>query len=727
MGVSITEPRELPRQRGARPIIQLAALDVCEDVQSPQQPRQDGCCADQPNWPPRRLHVECSPSSQQRRFHTMPRSKKGSVNRRGFLKGAAASAAASAAAMVAKPSLAQPEASHAAQAGQAARSVTPLPGAALVAAETSPPPPRADVYTTDRPGSDFMLDVIKSLGIEYVAANPGSTFRALHESIINYGGNKSPELLTCCHEESSVGMAHGYAKIEGKPMMIMAHGTVGLQHASMAIYNAYADRVPVYIVIGNVADGPWRRSDVEWTHAVQDAALIVRDYTKWDDSPISLRQFADSGIHAYKIMMTPPMGPVVVVADAVLQEEPVSDEDRRRLRIPKLSMTSSPAGDPATIGEVAKILVAAENPLIVTGRSARTPNGLKLLVELAELLQVPVMDRRQRMNFPTRHPLYGTGSLGTADVILALEVPDLWNVTHAQTPLNRMGMEVRPLTKDGAKIITISSMDLLMKSNYQDYGQYNEADIAIPADAEATLPLLIESCKKLITADRKRVFDQRGARYAEAAKKMHEQALQEAAWGWDSSPITTARMSAELWNLVKNEDWSLVSDVVFQSWWPTRLWDFTKHYQFIGGHGAYGIGYGAPAAVGAALANRKYGRLTVNIQSDGDLNYAPGVLWTAVHHKIPLLNIMHNNRSYHQERMFVADMAARAQRDVSRVDIGNAMTDPNIDYATMAKSYGMYGVGPIENPADLGPALKKAIDVVKRGEPALVDVISQPR
>ena len=655
----------------------------------------------------------------------MPRSKKGlgeRVNRRGFLKGAAAGAAA----LVAAPAIAPAE-TQAPQGTQAARAVTPLPGPGLVAAETSPPPPRADVYTTDRPGSDFMLEAIKSLGIEYVAANPGSTFRALHESILNYGGNKMPEVLTCCHEEASVGMAHGYAKIEGKPMMIMAHGTVGLQHASMAIYNAYADRVPVYVVLGNVADGPWRRSDVEWAHAVQDPALIVRDYTKWDDNPLSLRQFADSAVHAYKIMMTPPMGPVVITADAVLQEEPVSDEDRRRLRVPKLSNTSAPAGDPAAVAEVAKLLVAAENPLIVTGRSARTPNGVKLLIELADLLQAPVTDRRQRMNFPTRHHLYGTGSIGTADVVLALEVPDFWNVTHAQTPLNRMGMETRPLTKEGAKLITISSMDLLMKSNYQDFGQYNEADLALPADAEATLPSLIEACKKLITADRRRVFDQRKTRYEEASKKLHEQWLQQAAWGWDSSPITTARMSAEIWNLVKNEDWSLVSDCVFQSWWPERLWDFSKHYQFIGGHGAYGIGYGAPAAVGAALANRKYGRLTVNIQSDGDLNYAPGVLWTAVHHKIPLLNVMHNNRSYHQERMFVADMAARAQRDVSKVDIGNAITDPNIDYATMAKAYGMYGVGPIENPADLGPALKKAIEVVKRGEPALVDVVSQPR
>jgi thiamine pyrophosphate-dependent acetolactate synthase large subunit-like protein len=385
-------------------------------------------------------------------------------------------------------------------------------------------------------------------------------------------------------------------------------------------------------------------------------------------------------------MMTPPLGPVVINADAILQEEPVSAEDRGRLRIPKLSMITSPAGDPAVVAEIAKMLVAAESPLIIAGRSARTPNGLKLLIELAELLQVPVMDRRMRMNFPTRHPLYGTGSLASADVILALEVPDLWNITHSQTPLKRMGMEIRPLTKDGAKIISISSMDLLTKSNYQDFGQYNAADIAVPADAETTMPYLIEACRKLVTGDRKRVFDQRRARYEETSRKIREQARQEAAWGWDASPITTARLSAEIWDLVKNEDWSLVSEVVFQSFWPTRLWDFTKHHQFIGGHGAYGVGYGAPAAVGAALANRKYGRLTVNIQSDGDLNYAPGVLWTAVHHNIPLLNVMHNNRSYHQERMFVADMAARAERDVSRVDIGNEIANPNIDYATMAKA-----------------------------------------
>jgi thiamine pyrophosphate-dependent acetolactate synthase large subunit-like protein len=646
--------------------------------------------------------------------------KKNSVNRRNFLKGAAAGAAA----LVAKPEVATP----APPAQVQARGASALPSARLVAAETTPPPPRVDVYTTDRPGSDFMVDVLKSLDFEYVAANPGSAFRALHESFLNYGGNKAPEWITCLHEESSVAMAHGYAKIEGKPMMVMAHGTVGLQHGSMAIYNAYADRAPVYIVLGNILDGTWRRGDVEWTHSVQDAAGMVRDYTKWDDSPVSLAQFAESAIRAYKVAVTPPQGTVVLVADGVLQEEPVAPEDRRKLYVPKLAKTAPPAADASAIADVAKMLVAAENPLIVAGRSARTAEGLKLLVELAELVQAPVMDRRMRMNFPTRHPLFGTGNVGTADFILGLEVPDFFLVTHTQTPINRMGMEVKSITKPGAKLVTISSLDLLEKANYQDFGRYADVDLAIAGDAEATLPSLIEACKRLITPDRKSVFDQRAAKYAEAAKKAYDQNLEQATWGWDSSPVTTARMSAELWGQIKNEDWSLVtSDGNSMSSWPTRLWDFTKYHQFIGGHGAYGIGYAAPAAVGAALANRKHGRLTVHFQNDGDLNYAPGVLWTAVHHKIPLLMMMHNNRGYHQERMYVGDMALRANRDIDKVRIGTDLANPNIDYATMAKAYGMYSQGPIENPADLAPAIKTALDVVKRGEPALIDVVTQPR
>ena len=382
----------------------------------------------------------------------MPTPKRKRVGRRGFLKGAAVGAAA----VVVPPT-----------AAQSPQAPTGTPG-------TAPANERVDVYTTDRPGADFMVDVIKSLGFEYVAANPGSSFRALHESLINYGGNKSPELLTCCHEESSVAMAHGYAKIEGKPMMVMAHGTVGLQHASMAIYNAFADRVPVYIVIGNILDATFRRSDVEWTHAVQDATAMVRDYIKWDDTPVSLPHFAESSVRAYRMATTPPYGPVVIVADAILQEEAIAAADRRRLRVPRLTPTAAPAADAGAVAELAKLLVAAEHPHLSPDGSRERRRGLSLLVELAELLQAPVVEGRfvYRMNFPTRHPLkmgFGT-ALAEADLVVALEHPELFHYTHTMTPVNRFGMDVATVLKPGAKIVTISSHELLTKSNYQDAG-----------------------------------------------------------------------------------------------------------------------------------------------------------------------------------------------------------------------------------------------------------------
>src|SRR5581483_11501924 len=307
----------------------------------------------------------------------MAKSSKSSVGRRGFLKGAAAG-------LLAQPPIA-------------------LAQQAATTAAAKPEASHADVSSNERPGSDFMLDVIKTLGIEYCAANPGTSFRGLHESVITYGNNTMPEFLTCLHEESSVAMAHGYAKIEGKPMMIMAHGTVGLQHASMAIYNCYADRVPLYIILGNLLDIDYRRGSADWYHSVQDAAAMVRDYVKWDDTPVTLSHFAESAVRAYKIAMTPPYEPVVIVADGTLQEEPIREKN---LRIPKLVMSAPPQGDSEAVKEAARMLVAAENPVIVAGRLARTPKGIELLVELAETLQARVNDQRLRMNFPSSHPLY---------------------------------------------------------------------------------------------------------------------------------------------------------------------------------------------------------------------------------------------------------------------------------------------------------------------------------
>jgi len=640
----------------------------------------------------------------------MSESKKPSVDRRGFLKGAAAGAA-----LAAQVPLA---------AAQQNRGGAPV--AAKPEPETAPAAAKAEVLTTDRPGGDFAVDVLKSLGFEYACANPSSSLKGLHESLINYGGNQNPEYILCMHEESAVAMAHGYAKIEGKPLVAMVHGTVGLQHAAMAVYNAHCDRVPIVIIAGNWSDPEHRGSYTDWTHSAQDIAALVRDFVKWDAAPVSLTDFGESLTRAYKIATTPPMEPVVIVADAKWLEEPRKETN---LRVPKLTPVAFPQGDSGAVAEVARFLVAAENPVIVAGRLARTQKGIELLVELAETLQAPVIDQRNRMNFPSKHPLYGAGNLATADLILGLEVQDFYGLNHRGTPANRkvLGSAYRPTGNAKAKLISISALDLNQRSNYQDFGRYAELDLAIAADGEATLPALIEACKRLITADRKRLLEDRGAKLAEVHKRNREQFHAQAALGWDSSPITTARIAAELWAQVKNEDWSLVSKDGFFGGWPTKLWEFEKHYHYIGAEGGAGIGYGAPASVGAALANRKHGRLTIAIQNDGDLNYAPGVLWTAAHHKIPLLTIMHNNRAYHQEYMDIVELAARANRNVDRAYIGTHITNPNVDYANMARTYGVYGQGPITDPKDVGPAIKRAIEVVKRGEPALIDTVTQGR
>jgi acetolactate synthase-1/2/3 large subunit len=585
----------------------------------------------------------------------------------------------------------------------------------------------AESLTTDRCGADCMVDVVKAIGLEYICANPGSSFRGLHEAIVNYGGNTKPELITCCHEESSVAMAHGFAKIDGKPIGVMAHGTVGLQHAAMAIYNAYCDRVPVYIIVGNTLDATERRPGVEWAHSVQDASSLVRDFSKWDDTPVSLDHFAESAVRAYKIAMTAPMGPVLLVADSDLQERPLAADFK--LRIPKLTLSAPPQGDSAALAEVARILVAAENPVIVADRCARTPAGLTSLVELAETLQAAVVDQGGRMNFPSRHPLNHSSSsraaIGAADVILGLELTDFWGTIN--TFRDQLHRSSRSMLKPGAKTIAISTRDLGIKANYQEFQRYPELDLTVTGDAEATLPSLVEAVKRLVTADRRRVFDARGKKLADASRASLERSRADAAYAWDAGPVTTARLSLEMWEAIKNEDWSLVSYLNPVSGWPMRLWTFDKHYQFIGGSGGAGVGYGAPASLGAALANKPHGRLTVTIQPDGDLMYAPGILWTAAHHHIPLLSVMHNNRGYHQELMHLQRMANRHNRGVDRAHIGTTIDNPNIDYAKIAQGMGVYAEGPIENPADLAPALKRAIAVVKRGEPALVDVVTQPR
>jgi thiamine pyrophosphate-dependent acetolactate synthase large subunit-like protein len=598
------------------------------------------------------------------------------------------------------------------------------PSAAVAAAESAVPGAMPDAE--GRPGSDFMVDVLRSLNFEYLATNPASSCRGIHESLINYGNNERPEMLTVMHEESGVGMAHGYSKVAGKPMALLFHGTVGLQHAAMGIYNAWCDRVPVVLMVGNHMDAASRPPGVPTTHSAQDPLSLVRDFSKWDDQPASLQAYAESMVRAYKIAMTPPMEPVAIALDIPLQEHPQNGE---LLSIPKLTLTAPPQGDANAVREAARLLASAQRPVLVADRAARTASGMRSLVALAETLCAPVIDQGGRLNIPTTHYLNQSGRgaalVGQADVILALELTDLYGTLNSfvdnvqETRTSRL--------KPGTKVINLGVGDLYIRANYQDFQRFAEADISIGADAETTLPALIEAVKAEMTAERRAQNDKHADDLRKAHAQARERAMAAAVLGWDSSPVTTARLCAETWAAVRNENWALVSTDYFQSLWPHRIWNIEEHHQFNGGSGGAGVGYGLPAAVGAALAHRPEGRLVVNIQSDGDMMYAPGALWTAVHHKIPLLTVMHNNRAYHQEFMHLQRMSNRRNRGVDRAYIGTTIRDPFIDYAKLAQSMGMLGIGPIEDPKELAPALKRAVQVVKAGEPVLIDVVSEPR
>jgi acetolactate synthase-1/2/3 large subunit len=635
------------------------------------------------------------------------KSKKKNVGRRRFLKGAAASAAALVAnsktetvqaAPLPRPSVEPPsEAAALAELGLA------LPAQAAA---------QAGAAAGSMPASDFMVDVLKTLDIDYIAVNPGSAFDGLHESLINYGQNKKPEMLTCLHEEQAAAMSHGYAKAAGKPMMIAVHGTVGLLHASFGIFQAWCDRVPMLVVVGQNRNPT---SNINRPHSAQDMGAISRDYTKWDDEATTLDRFAESVVKAYTYGRTPPMGPTLITVDSALQDSRITD--RARLRIPALTFPAPPQGDSNAVKEAARLLVNAESPQIQLGKLARTPKGWDLMIELAELLQTPVVvgTYGSWQDFPNRHKLNGRGGTGyRPDVVLGLE-------------LNDMTAAARAARTNGGKTISICAEYLFQGRNIHDFGNYSEVDLAIAADGEATLPSLIEEIRRLITPEKRRAFDARGAKIAAAHHEERVKQLEEARFGWDVSPISIQRMIGELSAQIKNDDWSIGSGHQFTGDWQRVLMNFDKHHRYWGDCGGFGIGYDTQAAVGVALANKGTGRLTVAVVGDGDFNFGPGILWTAAHHKIPMLFLVHNNRGYQAEVMIVQRMCAQRGRGTDHAHIGTTLNNPDINYKSIAQGYGLYAEGPISNPNDLAPALQRALARVRAGEPALVDVVGQAR
>jgi thiamine pyrophosphate-dependent acetolactate synthase large subunit-like protein len=632
------------------------------------------------------------------------------VTRRGFLKGAATAAAGAAALTnVAVTS------AGAGQGGSAALDSAPPPSPGQVERDAGnarppvalPPGERAVV----RPGSDLMVQVLRDLGIEYIAGNPGSSFEGLQESIINYGNppNRMPEFITALHEESAVTMAHGYGKATARPMCALLHGTIGVQHAAMSIYQAYYDRTPALLLAG-------RDLGFIAAHSANDMAGMVRSFTKWDAQPRTLAESLTAIQRAYNESITPPCGPTLVVIDIELQKE-----EARDLRVPAYTAPKVPGVDANQAREIAKALLDAQNPRIAVGR-LRTPDGVQLAVQLAELVGASTSTSATQgpMSFPQRHPLCGPGASTAYDYTLGLEAPAA-QVSLAGPTLSTL------LNRDTTNIGFGGIAPGVSRAGAGGAPRGRTIEI----DAEASLPILVEETRRQMTPERRRLIQERATKHRAANEqaRMEElrSALEQKRAGWDASPISTARIYAELWPLIADEDWILSSPSSFSGGHNAQLWDHNKPYSYLGGQGAGGMGYGAPASVGAALAAKSRGQIVINVQTDGDLNYAPGVLWTAVHHELPMLTVMHNNRAWHQELMFVEYMCGVRGRGGDRGHIGTTLRDPHIDYRMMAAGYGMAGEGPITDPTKLGAALKRGLASAKRGQPYLIDVITQPR
>ena len=557
-----------------------------------------------------------------------------------------------------------------------------------------------------------MVQILKDLNIEYIAANPASSFEALQESIVNYGSppNTMPELITALHEESAVDMAHGYAKAQGHPMAVMLHGTVGLQHASMAIYQCYHDKTPVVIIVGR--DDKFFRQE----QTANDIAGITRAFTKWDSQPTSLQEALKDIQTAFNEAITPPMGPTVIVLDTDIQKEEVG-----QLKIPKYNKPEILAISKRNATKIAKNLMEAKNPRIHVGR-LRTHEGINKAIELVEITGSSVRTSATSgpLSFPERHPLCGEGYNQDYDYILGLESDGKNTSIQGPTLLSRA--DKRDLSNIGFGFIRKPVIP-----PRRDLSGEND----LTADAEASIPIIIEEYKRILKADNISDRAEKIRLDTSANIRKHEkdlkQTLNKKRKGWDSSPVSLGRLYAELWPLIKDLDWCLSSPTVFSSRHHVGMWEHNKPYSYLGMHGAGGIGYCIGASAGAGLAAKTRNRIVINIQCDGDLNYTPGSLWTAAHHNLPLLTIMHNNRGYHQEVMYLQYMAGVRGRGTDRMHIGTTLREPFIDYAKLAEAYGMNNEGPIDNPNELSAAYKRGINSVLSGEPYLIDVITEPR
>jgi thiamine pyrophosphate-dependent acetolactate synthase large subunit-like protein len=553
-------------------------------------------------------------------------------------------------------------------------------------------------------GSDVVAELLRRLGIKYVCVNPGSSFRGLHDSLINYLGNEKPTMLLALHEQSVVAIAHGYFKASGEPMAVVLHSNVGLMAGMMSIFNAWCDRVPILILGATGAvDSAVRRSWIDWSHTFRDQGALVRHFVKWDEQPASAKAAIDSVLRAYQAACTPPCGPSYVILDRRLQEDAIDSS----ITVPDVHGYRPPGPvvpSETMLQEAASLLASATKPVILLGRISQKQTDWDNRVRLAERLGARVVtDLRNGASFPTRHPLHGGPPdlflspgdrklLAEADVVLSLDWPDL-----ADTLIQ---------ARTRAKIIHVS-MDIYAQNAFSgDHQRLVAVDLHMPVPPDAVLEPLLHALQKSGS-------ESKPAQYAAAQPQLDLK---------DKTP-TLADIGLSLSSLRQGRKICLARVPLN---WPAGTYDFWESLDYLGYDGGGGVGSGPGMAVGAALALQGTGRIPVAIMGDGEFLGAASALWTASHYRIPLLTVVANNRSYFTDEIQQEVVAKDRERPPGNRWIGQRIDDPAVDLAGLARDFGVASEGPIEKATDLPAALERGLKAVASGTPYFIDVLINP-
>ncbi|MGZ8155064.1 MAG: thiamine pyrophosphate-binding protein [Burkholderiales bacterium] len=549
-------------------------------------------------------------------------------------------------------------------------------------------------------GSDYIASVVRELDIPYIALVPGSSYRGLHDSIVNHLGNRAPQMVLAIHEETAVAIAHGYAKAADSMMAAAVHANIGLMRAVMAVYNAWCDRAPI-LLFG--ATGPWdatkRRQWIDWIHTSADQGGLIRNFTKWDNQPGSPAAAGEAVLRAAQIAMTAPRGPVYVNLEVAMQEmkigalPPVSDASR---------YAPPPAVRPApeVVAEAAKLLAGARQPVIFAGRCSRSLDGWKARIALAEKLNAPVITNiKLAAAFPTDHRLHAAtpGSylapeaeplVAGADVILSLDYLDLAGALQQACGGKAFG----------GKVIHVSCDAHSHRGWSMDHQALPPVDVYLMCETDAAVPMLLEAVKA-----------------RDAAPTMP---LRPALAPPSTDAVSMRGVAVAMEAATRGLD---VCYTRFPLGWNGAYTHFRHPLDYIGHDGGAGVGSGPGMTVGAGLALKGTGRIPIALMGDGDFLMGNTAVWTAAHYGIPCLMVVCNNRSFYNDERHQGRMAQQRGRPVENRWIGQRIADPDIDIAGMARDMGAVGIGPVTDPEKVQAAIEEGIAAVRAGRPCVID------